>query len=108
MEAAIIILAVFSVPLTGIVSWTWLRAKKLDAGEGNRQIQERMRLLDKENTDLRRRVEVLESIAIDSRELSREDVRRRGLEASRRLDDLGDSDEASARAVVNQSAEVQR
>jgi len=83
MEAAIIIVAIFSVPLTAIISSTWLKAKKLDADLGG---SERLKRLEQENADLRRRMEVLESIAIDSRGLP--DIRREGLVASRNLDQL--------------------
>lgn len=83
METAIIIVAIFSVPLTAIISSTWLKAKKIDAELGG---NDRLKRLEQENIDLRRRLEVLESIAIDSRGLP--DVRRDGMVASRSLDQL--------------------
>ena len=111
MEAAIILLAVFSVPLTAIVSSTYLKAKRLQTADGNKEIAERLKLLDRENADLRRRVEVLESIAIDTRELGRDDLRRRGLEGALSLQEVSeaqDGDETSARAVVATAAAGQR
>ena len=111
MEAAIILLAVFSVPLTAIVSSTYLKAKRLQAGDGNKEIADKLKLLERENGDLRRRVEVLESIAIDTRELSRDELKRRGLEGSRSLLEISgsqDGDEASARAVATAVAEGRR
>jgi hypothetical protein len=66
MEPAIILLAIFSVPLTAIVSSTWLKAKKLQLEHGG---SEQIKRLEQQNADLRRRMEVLESIAIDSRAL---------------------------------------
>jgi hypothetical protein len=111
MEAAIIIVAIFSVPLTAIISSTWLKAKKLDADLGG---NDRLKRLEQENADLRRRMEVLESIAIDSRGLP--DLRREGLVASRSLDQLAAQNPAAATttpasvavAVGNEDALIRR
>ncbi len=77
MEPAIILLAIFSVPLTAIISSTWLKAKKLQFEHGD---SKKVKLLEQQNADLRRRIEVLESIAIDSRALGQ--LERRQLTAS--------------------------
>jgi hypothetical protein len=60
--AVLIILAVFSVPLTAIVSSTWLKAKRIEA-QGGGGWQREVALLREENAELRTRVEVLEEIA---------------------------------------------
>jgi hypothetical protein len=98
MEAAIIIVAIFSVPLTAIISSTWLKAKKIDADLGG---NDRLKRLEQENIDLRRRLEVLESIAIDSRGLP--DVRRDGIVASRSLDRIAT---ASPAVPTNERSDV--
>lgn len=60
--AVLIILAVFSVPLTAIVSGTWLKAKRLENDSGGGWRKEAA-VLRAENQELRERVEVLEEIA---------------------------------------------
>ena len=75
MTAAIIILAVFSVPLTAIVSSAWLKAKKVDAERNLAPaLEQRLALLEKHNAELRERVETLETIAtgMDARQLGAE------------------------------------
>ncbi|MBI1949182.1 MAG: hypothetical protein HYS27_26075 [Deltaproteobacteria bacterium] len=75
MTAAIIILAVFSVPLTAIVSSAWLKAKRLDAERKPApEVEKRLALLEAKNAELRERVETLETIAtgMDARQLGAE------------------------------------
>lgn len=75
MTAAIIILAVFSVPLTAILSSAWLKAKKLEAERTlSPALEQRLASLEKQNADLRERVETLETIAtgMDARHLGAE------------------------------------
>ena len=93
MQDAIIILTVFSVPLTAIVSSVWLKAKKLDSETGGQKLREKIDALDEQNRDLKRRIEVLESIAIDSRAIESE--RAAGIVGARRLDAVAASVESS-------------
>ena len=79
MEPAIILLSIFSVPLTAILSSTWLKAKKLQLEHGG---SEQLKRLEEQNADLRRRMEVLESIAIDSRAIGASERRQLHLSAS--------------------------
>lgn len=75
MTAAIIILTVFSVPLTAILSSAWLKAKKLEAERNpSPALEGRLALLEKHNAELRERVETLETIAtgMDARQLGAE------------------------------------
>ncbi len=91
MGDAIIILAVFSVPLTAIISSVWLKGKKLDAENGGTKLREALDVVKGDNADLKRRIEVLESIAIDSRDIERgaiESNRRDGIAGSRTLEEM--------------------
>ena len=63
MIAVLIILAVFSVPLTAIVSSTWLKARRLEIVGGGAQQRAELLALRLEARELRDRVEVLETIA---------------------------------------------
>jgi uncharacterized protein YlxW (UPF0749 family) len=62
MLDAIIVLIVFSVPLSAIIGSFWLKAKRLEHESGGREFEPRMRALEAENRDLRQRVETLETI----------------------------------------------
>jgi hypothetical protein len=65
VDAVLVILAVFSVPLVGIISSSWLKYKKmqLDAGAASPETARKLRLLEQQNDELRQRVETLETIA---------------------------------------------
>lgn len=63
MIAVLIILAVFSVPLTAIVSSTWLKARRLEADNGGAKLRAELDGMRAETRELRQRVEVLETIA---------------------------------------------
>jgi hypothetical protein len=62
LTAVLILMVLASVPLAGIYSYTWLKAKKLDS-EGGPAVQKRLAAMQAETEELRARVEVLESIA---------------------------------------------
>ena len=63
----VIFAGVFSVPLTAIISSTWLKAKKLDQEAGGQRLLEKLNRLESDNLDLRHRIEILETIAVDTR-----------------------------------------
>jgi len=65
MLAIFIILAVFSVPLAAIASSTYLKARRIDAAGGGQLVGE-VKLLQAQNEELQKRVEVLEEIATSS------------------------------------------
>ena len=65
MVGVLVLLAVFSVPLTAILSRTYLRAKEIDA-RGSQKLLAELDALRSETTQLRGRVEVLETIAVDA------------------------------------------
>ena len=79
----IIFAGVFSVPLTAIVSTTWLKARKLDAESGGKHLLEKINRLEADNQDLRRRTETLEAIVVDGRS----GERREGIIGSRTLEE---------------------
>lgn len=94
MTAAIIILAVFSVPLTAIVSSAWLKAKRLDAERKLApELERRLALLETHNAELRERVETLETIATGM------DARQLGAEGAQELNEL----EQRLRAVTKKA-----
>lgn len=94
MTAAIVILAVFSVPLTAIISSAWLKAKKLDAERNLAPaLEQRLALLEKQNGELRERVETLETIATGM------DARHLGAEGAQELKEL----EQRLQAVVKKA-----
>lgn len=65
MQDVLIVAIVFAVPISAIVSWAKIKMKRLEleAGVGgNRQLEDKMRQLERENADLQQRVGVLESI----------------------------------------------
>jgi hypothetical protein len=69
MTAVLILLAIFSVPLGGILARTVLkwRRMELESGRaGNPQLEARLTVLERENRELRSRMETLETIAIDA------------------------------------------
>lgn len=63
MIAVLIILAVFSVPLTAIVSSTWLKARRLEADGGGAKLRAELEGMRQQTRELKARVEVLETIA---------------------------------------------
>jgi hypothetical protein len=65
MTAAIIMLAVFSVPLAGIISKTYLRKLELQS-KGSPELEKQVEALMLESSDLRERIETLETIATAS------------------------------------------
>src|SRR5579884_1950304 len=76
MEHVIVVAIVFSVPISAILSGAWLRAKKLELQSGgDRRLAERVERLAAENDDLRKRVEVLETIVTSDAPVSRTRVR---------------------------------
>jgi hypothetical protein len=81
MEDIAILLIVFSVPLSFIWARTWLKVRTVDAETGGARLREQILKLEEDNKDLRRRMEVLETIAINS------DVRREGIAGARALDE---------------------
>ncbi len=100
MEAVVIILAIFSVPLTAILSSTYLKAKKLALDTDAARNKEMLGRLLQEHGDLRRRMEVLESIAINERGLPSADSRVRGLIAAENLKELEERDAERERVEV--------
>jgi hypothetical protein len=62
MTAVLILIILASVPLAGIFSYTWLRAKRLDA-EGGPAVKKMLAAMQTETDELKARVDVLESIA---------------------------------------------
>ena len=71
------ILAVFSVPLTAIVSSTYLKSKRIEAeGGGSQKLLAELNALREETLELRQRVEVLETIATDDNASALGDARR--------------------------------
>lgn len=65
MTEVLIVAIVFAVPISAIVSWAKikLRRMELEAGAGgNRHLEGRLALLEREKADLQERVGVLESI----------------------------------------------
>ena len=68
MEAIFILLVIFSVPLAGIVSGTYLKAKKLQAESGGgSDMAQRVKLLEDENARVNKRLETLETIVTSER-----------------------------------------
>lgn len=66
MVPILAILMVFGIPLTAILSHTWLKAKKMEAerGLGHADMQ-LLQALKNENEELRNRIENLETILSD-------------------------------------------
>jgi predicted nuclease with TOPRIM domain len=62
MLDAIIVLIVFSVPLSAIIGSFWLKAKRIEHESGGSTLEPRLRALEAENRELRQRVETLETI----------------------------------------------
>ncbi len=63
----LIVAIVFAVPISAIVSRAWLAARRMDAQGGDKRVVDRLDVLAAENADLRKRMEVLETIVtIDS------------------------------------------
>ena len=60
-----ILLAIFSVPLAAIVSRTYIKAKELES-RGSPALAGEMKLLRGQVAELQQRVEVLETIAVNS------------------------------------------
>ncbi len=62
----IAILMVFGIPITAIISHTWLKAKKMDAERGLGQADlQLLQALKNENEELRNRIENIETILSD-------------------------------------------
>jgi hypothetical protein len=77
MIAVLIILAVFSVPLTAIVASTYLKSKRLEAeGGGGQKLLAELNAMREETMELRQRVEVLETIATNDNASALGDARR--------------------------------
>ena len=74
MLAIFIILAVLSVPLAAIASSTYLKARRIDASGGG-QLPAEVKLLQAQNAELERRLEVLEEIATSTHLVSLPEAR---------------------------------
>ncbi|MDP2342152.1 MAG: hypothetical protein Q8O67_14440 [Deltaproteobacteria bacterium] len=94
----IIFAGVFSVPLTAIVSTTWLKAKKLDQEAGGQKLLEKINRLESDKEDLRRRMEILETIVVQG---GSEQGRRDGIIGARALDQAEQQQRVVVDDVVN-------
>ncbi len=66
MEGMLAILMVFGIPITAILSHTYLKAKKISAGIGmNNAERAALARLQQENNELRQRLENIETIVSD-------------------------------------------
>ncbi len=93
MQDALIMLTIFSVPLTALISSAWLKAKRIDAESGGQKLLEKVKQLESDNHDLKRRMEVLESIVVN-------ETRRDGIIGARAIEQV--AQEQRVEAVVGQ------
>ncbi len=98
MHDVLIVGIVFAVPISAILSSVWLRAKKLELQSGgDRKLADRVEAMAAENADLRRRIEVLETIVTSDVPIPRARVRVEDAVEDERADAAGQVRGRSAR-----------